>query len=109
GVSDAISPAFLLLFTAVPFAFLFGVLRSRLARGSVAELVVALRRGRPLRAAIADALGDPSLGLAFWLEQEQRWVDGEGRTLDLTHVPATAITMVDHEGRRVGAVLHDES
>ena len=53
----------------MPFAFLFGILRSRLARGSVAGLMVSLEHGRPLRDAIADALGDPSLGLAFWLEE----------------------------------------
>jgi PAS domain S-box-containing protein len=109
GVNHVLGPIFILLFTAVPYAFLFGILRSKLARGSVAGLMLELQRGRPLRAALAEALGDPSLGLAFWLERQRRWVDSEGRTLDLSHVPAAAITVVEHDGVRVGALLHDES
>jgi PAS domain S-box-containing protein len=109
GVNGVLGPIFVLLFTAVPYAFLFGILRSKLARGSVAGLMLELQRGRPLRAALAEALGDPSLGLAFWLERQRRWVDSEGRTLDLSHVPEPAITVVEHDGVRVGALLHDES
>ncbi|MDQ5832171.1 MAG: histidine kinase, partial [Actinomycetota bacterium] len=53
----------------VPLAFLAGLLRSRLARSAVATLVVELGEtpepGR-LREALARALGDPSLELAYW-------------------------------------------
>ncbi len=69
GVSDALAPVFLVLFAAVPFAFLFGILRSHLARGSVARLVVAIGEGTPLRDAIAEALGDPSVELAYAVER----------------------------------------
>ena len=100
---------FLALFATVPIAFLLGILRSRLAPRSVAGMMISLEHGLPLREAIAEALGDPSLGLAFWLERDGRWVDGEGRQLDLTHVPQRAVTVVEREGRRVGALLHDES
>ena len=55
-----IDPLFLALFAMVPLAFLYGLLRSRLARGSVAGLMVALGHGAPLRSALADALGDPA-------------------------------------------------
>jgi PAS domain S-box-containing protein len=100
---------FLALFATVPIAFLLGILRSRLAPRSVAGMMISLEHGLPLREAIAEALGDPSLGLAFWLERDGRWVDGEGRQLDLTHVPQRAVSVVEREGRRVGALLHDES
>jgi PAS domain S-box-containing protein len=109
GVAGVIAPVFVVLFTAVPFAFLFGMLRSRLARGSVAGLMVELQRGRPLRDALAEALGDPSLGLAFWLERQGRWVDAEGRRLELAQVPPAGITVVERDGVRVGALLHDQS
>jgi PAS domain S-box-containing protein len=109
GVAGVIAPVFVVLFTAVPFAFLFGMLRSRFARGSVAGLMVELQRGRPLRDALAEALGDPSLGLAFWLERQGRWVDAEGRRLELSQVPPAAITVVERDGVRVGALLHDQS
>ena len=67
------------------------------------------RARRPLRAAIADALGDPSLGIAFWLEDTSRWVDRDGRLLNLSLVPDQAITVVERDGRRIAALLHDES
>lgn len=107
--NDVLESVFVALFGAVPIAFLFGILQSRLARGSVAGLITALDHGRPLRSAIADALGDPSVGVAFWLESRQRYVDREGRTLDLDHVPPDAVSVVERDGRRVGALLHDES
>ncbi len=106
---DIVGPVFLVFLASVPFAFLFGILRSRLARGSVAGLMVSLEHGDPLRAAIAEALGDPSLGLAFWLQERGRWVDREGRPLDLAQVPSDAITVVERDGRRIAALLHDES
>ncbi len=100
---------FVLFFAAVPFAFLFGILQSRLARGSVAGLMVSLEHGEPLRAAIAEALGDPSLALAFWLEDGGRWVDRDGRPLNLSLVPDQTITVVERDGHRIAALLHDES
>jgi PAS domain S-box-containing protein len=117
NVLDAVSTAtdsvfgaiFLVLFLLVPWAFLFGILRARFARGSVAGLMVSLEHGEPLRAALADTLGDPSLGLAFWLSEGSRWVDRDGRPLDLSQVPDQAITVVERDGRRIAAVLHDES
>jgi signal transduction histidine kinase len=47
----------------VPAAYLVGLLRSRLARSGLADLFLELRtmRGEQLRAALARALGDPSL------------------------------------------------
>ena len=48
AAADALGPLFLVFFAAVPFAFLFGILRSRLARGSVGS---ARRLDRPGRAA----------------------------------------------------------
>ncbi len=104
-----IDPLFLALFAMVPLAFLYGLLRSRLARGSVAGLMVALGHGAPVRSALADALGDPSLRLAFWLERDSRYVDSEGRPLDLSQVPRRGISAVERDGHRVGALLHDES
>jgi signal transduction histidine kinase len=51
----------------VPFAFLAGLLRSRVAgAAAVSELVGRLGRGASLRDELASALGDPSLELAYW-------------------------------------------
>jgi PAS domain S-box-containing protein len=110
GVADVLVPVFLVLFASVPFAFLLGILRGRLARGSVAGLVVAIGEGTPLRDAIAAALGDPTLELAYWLEDAHRFADREGRRFDLPG-PETGrtATIVEHDGRRIGAIVHDAS
>ncbi|HEX2303871.1 MAG TPA: PAS domain S-box protein [Gaiella sp.] len=94
----------------MPIAFLAGILRTRLARAGIADLVIAVGNGTPLKAALADALGDPSLDLAYWSPQRQGWVDDEGRTLSEPIARgAHAARVVEHGGKRVAALLHDRS
>jgi PAS domain S-box-containing protein len=94
----------------MPVAFLAGILRTRLQRAGIADLVIALGNGSPLRDALANALGDPSLDLAYWSAQRQAWVDGEGQTLvEPIARGAHAATFVEHGGKRVAALLHDRS
>src|SRR5262249_30259545 len=57
-LGTVLGPLFFLAFATIPFAFLYGILRSRLAQGSVAKLAVAVAEREPLRDAIADTLGD---------------------------------------------------
>ena len=76
-----------LLVATIPFGFLVGLLRSRLAHAEAAvgadRARSARRRARaPLRAALADALGDPSLALAYWLPESERFVDALGHPVD---------------------------
>ena len=106
----AIELAALAALALMPVAFLAGILRTRLARAGIADLVIALGNGRPLRDALADALGDPSLGLAYWSSQRQAWVDEDGGTmLEPIARGAHAATFVEQGGRRVAALLHDRS
>ena len=97
-------------FAAIPIAFLVGLLRTRLQRSGVADLVVELRslsRPEDVRDAIARALGDPSLELAFWLPADERYVDPRGNPLDVTTREGRAVTVLEHDGRRVAALVHD--
>jgi signal transduction histidine kinase len=57
-----------------------------------------------LRAALAEALGDPTLTLAYWLPESERFVDAEGRPVTLED---RAWTEVELNGRRIGAIAHD--
>ena len=99
----------------VPFAFLAGLLRSRVAgAAAVSALVASLgdaggRRGR-LREALAEALGDPSLELAFWLPERGGWVDESGAAVALP-APESArmCTTIEHEGRPLATIVHDVS
>ena len=94
----------------MPVAFVAGVLRTRLARAGIADLAIAIGNGTPLRDALADALGDPSLQLAYWSPDRERWVDEEGRTLsDPIAKDAHAATFVEQGGRRVAALIHDRT
>jgi signal transduction histidine kinase len=96
----------------VPYLFLAGLARDRMLRGRglgglVRRLGASLGRGE-LRAALADALGDPSVELAYWLPDSRQYVDAEGRPVELPPSGSTrAITGVEREGRRIAAIVHD--
>jgi signal transduction histidine kinase len=96
------------LLVTVPFGFLAGLLRSRLAQASAMSGLVARLGQAPepgaLRAALADALGDPSLALTYWLPDSERFVDAEGRPVTL---PDGGWTEVELHGRRIAAIVHD--
>lgn len=100
-------------FTAVPLAFLAGLLRQRLARSSVGHLVVELGE-MPTRPDLGDALRralrDPSLQVAYWLPDSAGYVDADGRAVTLPPTGGeAAVTLVEHGGQRVAALVHDPS
>ena len=106
---DALQVLFFLAFSAVPVAFLFGVLRTRLARSSVSEVVVALEAGTPLRDAIARALNDPSLEVVYRLDTGD-WIDPSGRRVpDPAESAGRKVTTVTRDGQPVAALIHDAS
>ena len=98
--------------TIVAIGFAFGVARARLARGSVADLVVELgdAPGRPvLRDVLARALRDPSLEIAYAVPGTGRFVDAAGRDVALptmTH-PDRATTRLEGGGSTVAVLIHD--
>ncbi|HEU5277684.1 MAG TPA: PAS domain-containing sensor histidine kinase [Gaiellaceae bacterium] len=100
-----------LVLAGVAVGVLVGLLRSRLARSAVAELVVELgQTGAPgdLRNALARALRDPSLALAYWLPDGGRYIDVEGRPFELpAESEARAVSVVEREGRTIAALVHD--
>jgi PAS domain S-box-containing protein len=96
---------------AVPLASLAGLLQSRLARSAVGNLLVELGRSLPpgeLRDALARALGDPSLTIAYWLPETRAFVDHEGRPLPPPNPEGPRhATMVERSGERIAALIHD--
>ena len=94
-----------------PLAFLVGLLHARLARSSVGDLIVELR-GDPapaaLRDALARALRDPSLTLAYWLPDYASYADLQGQPVVLPSPHSgRATTLIDRAGAHVAALLHD--
>ena len=96
-----------------PIAFLTGLLYTRLARSAVGELLVDLRADPSaghLRDALAHALRDPTLTLAYWLPEFNGWADLDGRPVTLAELgDGRATTIIDSEGRHVAALVHDPS
>ncbi len=95
----------------VPIAVLYVFLQRRLARGMVAGLVVELGTQSPsgdLRDALARALGDPSLELAYWFPAEKGYVDGDGRPVVLPDAESgRRATFVERYGQPIAALVHD--
>jgi signal transduction histidine kinase len=95
----------------VPLGFLTGLLRTRLARAAVGELVLEL--GGPmapgeLGGALAKALGDPSLELVYRRPDSETYVDLGGDPVPIPEPSSSrAVSYVLRDGRRIAAVLHD--
>lgn len=106
---------FFAVLATVPLAVEVGLLRSQLARAAVAELVIELGQTLApgqLRDALARALHDPSLQVAYWLPEEERYVDVAGRGVSLPlegETTSAATTFVERDGARVAALMHDPS
>jgi signal transduction histidine kinase len=96
----------------VPIAFLTGLLRSRLARGGLVDLFRGMRAMRPanLQAALAKALGDPALVIAYTVPGRRAFVDSDGHPVTLP-VPGAdrSVAMVERDGGVVAALVYDRS
>ncbi|MGW7412606.1 sensor histidine kinase [Streptomyces sp. NPDC054863] len=69
---------------AVPVAFLVGLLRMRLQRAEVGDLVIDLGTDPDqdrLREVLGRVLGDPGLRLGLWQEETGAYTDGAGETV----------------------------
>ena len=62
----------------------------------------------PIRELLAERVGDRTLSIAYWLADREAFVDEFGRQVALP-APGSgrAWTAVEHDGRRVAAIIHD--
>jgi signal transduction histidine kinase len=98
-------------FIALPVALLAGLLRARLARASVGDLVLELERTPPqgIRAALRRALDDPTLEVLFWLPERNGFVDAAGSSAELPSDHNRSVTRLEHGGETLAALVHDPS
>jgi len=95
----------------IAVGFLADLLGERWAQAAVTKLVVDL--GEPsesgtLRIRLANALGDRSLQVAYWLPEANSYVDDRGDPLVLPEPgSARAVTMIERHGERIGALVHN--
>jgi signal transduction histidine kinase len=96
---------------AIPIAILTVILRARMARAVVADLVVELGETPTLtrfRDGLARALGDPGLQVAYWSPSRNGFVDSDGETVELPVDGASqAVTRLERNGVPQAAVIHD--
>ena len=101
----------LLASIALPAAFLVVLLKGRLSRAAVGELLVELREGTAapgLEDALRRALSDPSLLLAR-RAADGSYRDGAGRAISPRSPECGVPTMIEHQGEPVGMLVHDPS
>jgi signal transduction histidine kinase len=114
SLAGAIGIAALVPFGLVPYVLLATVFRARIARGgALRELIAGLNETiepGELSGAVARALDDPSVELAYWLPDSGGYVDVQGRPV-AGPPPAggRAMTEVRVEDRLVAAIVHDSA
>jgi signal transduction histidine kinase len=88
----------------------WAAVRTRVQRRAVAQIATSLGQAPPpgsLQAALAQAVGDPDLQIAYWLPDSQRHVDGNGRPVAQPVAgPGRAATTLVRDGRRIAVVSH---
>jgi signal transduction histidine kinase len=97
-----------------PAGFLIGLVRARLARGSIADLAVELSRGVPLgglRETLARALHDPTLVLAFPAPSGGGYVDPEGQSILLPTAPGhnRSTVRLERDGEPLAVLVYDSA
>jgi signal transduction histidine kinase len=62
----------------------------------------------PIRELLAERVGDRTLSIAYWLAERETFADEYGRPVELP-APGSGRTWtaVEHDGRRVAAIIHD--
>ena len=109
GISDGLTLALFGSLACLPFAFLAGLVRFRFSQAeAISSLVGHLGGGDgrgALRDALAEALGDPTLELAYWVPNQAAYVDAEGKPMRVDPAPEGKVaTTIENEGRPVGAI-----
>jgi len=94
----------------VPLAFVVGLLRSRLARGGLADLFRRIEDMRPadLQAALAHITGDPGLVIGY-RQPDDVYLDAEGRPVELDPPAGRSVAAVYRAGERTAALVYDRS
>jgi signal transduction histidine kinase len=110
-IADALTLALFASIACLPFAFLVGLLRSRFSEAdAISALLAQLGEGGgrgALRNALADALGDPTLELAYWVPDQDAYVDTDGQPVLVDPAPEGKVsTIIEHDGERIAAIVH---
>jgi signal transduction histidine kinase len=88
----------------------WAAVRTRSQRRAVARISANLGQAPPpgsLQTALAQAVGDPKLQIAYWLPDAEHYVDATGRPVaEPAAAPGRVITTLVRDGRRIAVVSH---
>jgi len=88
----------------------WAAVRTRVQRRAVARIATSLGQAPPpgsLQAALAKAVGDPALQIAYWLPDSEHYVDANGRPVaEPVAGPGRAVTALVHDGHQIAVVSH---
>jgi signal transduction histidine kinase len=108
---DPLVWAVLIAYIAIPIAVLGVIVRARIARGAVADLVVELGNlpaPDRLRDSLAHALGDPALAVAYWSPAGGSFVGRDGAPFVApAEDSGLALTVLERDGAPLAAIVHD--
>jgi signal transduction histidine kinase len=116
-LEDPSDPAFRTIFalgcTAVILlaaGLVWATVRTRSQRRAVAQITAGLGQAPPpgsLQAALAQAIGDPELQIAYWQPDSQHYVDANGQPIAQPVAgPGRAVTALVRDGRQIAVVSH---
>jgi signal transduction histidine kinase len=116
-LEDPSDPAFAAIFVIGCAAVLllaaglvWAAVRTRVQRRAVAQIATSVGQAPPpgsLQAALAQAVGDPELKIAYWLPDAQHYVDATGRPVaEPVAAPGRAITTLVRDGHPIAVVSH---
>jgi signal transduction histidine kinase len=116
-VEDPFNAALFAIFAAASAAIVLlatglisGVVRARAEHRAIARIAVNLGEAPPpgsLQSALAEALHDPDLRIAYWLPGTQRYVDASGHAVPQpAAISREMVTRLMRSGRTIAAVTH---
>ena len=94
-----------------PIGFLVGFLRIYMTRSAIADLVVELGETptpAQLQTALSNALGDPTLTVAYWSAIDDAYVGLAGEPVTMpSEGDGRAVTRLERDGAPIAVILHD--
>jgi signal transduction histidine kinase/CheY-like chemotaxis protein len=111
AMPDVLRAGSVVALAVLPHAFTLDLVRGRLARTGVADLVQQLDEAptaHGMAALLGRTLGDREVAVLVWSTEANTYLDENGRATGLPKDgPNRAATLLEHEGRRLGALVHD--
>jgi signal transduction histidine kinase len=93
----------------VPFLFLTGLLKGRLARADISRVLAEEPVGG-VQERIRELLHDPTAELLYARSEPTLiYIDCDGRPREPVAEPGRAVTLIERKGRPLGAILHDRA